>query len=145
MARTARLASAGRIRFEDEVWEEAFSSGVPARRRPAGPRSSVAPVRESQPAPESPLPGARRTVRIQGRGADPYRALGADPHRPRAGADPYRPRSGADPYRPRSAERARPAASPIPGRTGSSPDRLAMWATLLGFLLVLVAVLSSHF
>jgi hypothetical protein len=28
---------------------------------------------------------------------------------------------------------------------GGSPDRLAMWATLLGFLLVLVAILSSHF
>jgi hypothetical protein len=27
---------------------------------------------------------------------------------------------------------------------GNSPDRLAMWATLLGFLLVVVAILSSH-
>jgi hypothetical protein len=26
----------------------------------------------------------------------------------------------------------------------NSPDRLAMWATLLGFLLVVVAILSSH-
>jgi hypothetical protein len=28
---------------------------------------------------------------------------------------------------------------------GASPDRLAMWAALLGFLLVVVAILSSHF
>jgi hypothetical protein len=28
---------------------------------------------------------------------------------------------------------------------GASPDRLAMWAAMLGFLLVLVAILSSHF
>jgi hypothetical protein len=28
---------------------------------------------------------------------------------------------------------------------GFGPDRLAMWAVLLGFLLVLVAMLSSQF
>jgi hypothetical protein len=30
-------------------------------------------------------------------------------------------------------------------RSGFSPDRLAMWAVLLGFLLVLVAILSAQF
>jgi hypothetical protein len=29
-------------------------------------------------------------------------------------------------------------------RSGFRPDRLAMWAVLLGFLLVLVAIVSGH-
>ncbi len=157
MARTPTLAPASRIRIEDEVWEEAFSSRVPARHRSA--RTAVSPVRvdavsqvrpslaspvragdrswEQPPQREArareeaprlrlaespydtPPPEGRRTVRIQGRGADRYHPSGFD--------------------------RARPSSSSMSGRMTSSPDRLAMWATLLGFVLVLVAVLSTHF
>jgi hypothetical protein len=126
MARTPTLASASRIRIEDEVWEQAFSSRVPARGRPARAHGDAPPARTRQISPEvtlrvvsddAPPPGARRTVRIQGRGADPYRPVNGRP---------------------------RPSAAARPVHTGSSPDRLAMWATLLGFLLVLVAALSSH-
>jgi hypothetical protein len=57
----------------------------------------------------------RRTVTITGRGADPYR--NAPRRRP-----------------PRSARE----------RVGFRPDRTAMWAVLLGVLLILVAATSSH-
>lgn len=60
----------------------------------------------------------RRTVTIQGRGAE--RNL------------PWSGSSGRRPQR-RVHERA-----------GFKPDRIAMWAVLLGLLLVLVAVLSAH-
>jgi hypothetical protein len=60
----------------------------------------------------------RRTVTIRGRGAEGYL--------------PW-PNASRDRSQPRAYERA-----------GFRPDRLAMWAVLLGFLLVLVAVLSAH-
>lgn len=56
----------------------------------------------------------RRTVTITGRGADPYRGARRRP--------------------PRSAHE----------RVGFRPDRMAMWAVLLGVLLILVAATSSH-
>lgn len=157
MARTPASVAASRIRIEDEVWEEAFSTRVPSRRsrtsasvRPArpvagpvtvdsrGPLTVDSPVlRMAEPPvvtavsafPDAPAEafasaspsGARRTVRIQGRGADPYRV--------RAGGDAWTPQQ----------------VFPVARSLGSSPDRLAMWAALLGFLLVVVALLSSHF
>jgi hypothetical protein len=127
MARTPTLAPASRIRIEDEVWEEAFASRVPATGRSARPRAAVPRVRADavsevrpsaiSPVRASPPEGARRTIRIQGRGADRYYSSSLD----------------------------RPRPVSLTGRMTSSPDRLAMWATLLGFLLVLVALLSSHF
>jgi hypothetical protein len=134
MARTSASVAASRIRIEDEVWEEAFSSRVPSRRPRASSPVRTAPPITAQPDvpvvtlriveppvdPAGPSPETRRTVRIQGRGADPYRS------------DPYR--------RTRSPYRASP-----PRSVGASPDRLAMWAAMLGFLLVVVAILSSHF
>ena len=61
---------------------------------------------------------ARRTVTIRGRGAEGYL--------------PWPDASRGRPQR-RAYERA-----------GFRPDRLAMWAVLLGFALVLVAILSAH-
>lgn len=130
MARTALSLSADRIRIEDEVWEEAFSSRVrsrPVRVLDSGPRPvqtaeplSVAPVATAEPVlsvAAPPAEPARRTVRIQGRGAERNLPVSQPTRR-----------------------------TPVAHhRVGSSPDRLAMWAVLLGFLLVLVAVLSSHF
>jgi hypothetical protein len=60
------------------------------------------------------VPG-RRTVTIRGQGAERYRA--PTPRRP--------------------AERRHE-------RAGFRPDRMAMWAVLLGVLLILVAVTSAH-
>lgn len=146
MARRPASVAASRIRIEDEVWEEAFASRVPSRnRRPA---ASVRPARpitgrhepdapalriaeppvitavsQAPAAPATPAvpAGTRRTVRIQGRGADPYRS-----HTAGEKWTPYQ-------------------ALPVVRTVGSSPDRLAMWAALLGFVLVVVALLSSHF
>ena len=49
----------------------------------------------------------------------------------------------ADRYRPTTAQRRRPARRPHE-REGFRPDRVAMWAVMLGFVLVLVAATSSH-
>ena len=61
------------------------------------------------------VPG-RRTVTIQGRGSERYNA---------------------------ATERRRPTRRPYE-RTGFRPDRAAMWAVLLGLLLLLAAATSSH-
>jgi hypothetical protein len=61
----------------------------------------------------------RRTVRITGRGAE--RNL---------------------PWPSESARRR--GARPVHQRAGFKPDRVALWAVFLGFLLLLVAALSSH-
>jgi hypothetical protein len=156
------------IRIEDEVWQEAFTRREPARanrrRRlqaidggqtdwlleqsadsllepiPASDDGtstlsaahdtpgSVSTATTSAP-PESSsersastasrtAPPARRTVKIQGRGAERHLPLPETSRR--------RP--------PRRAYE----------RSGFRPDRLAMWAVLLGFLLVLVAIVSGH-
>jgi hypothetical protein len=72
----------------------------------------------SAPAGES-SPGARRTITIQGRGSDRTWSP--------AGPPPVR--------RPQRASY---------GRVGTKPDRVALWAVLLGIVLVLVAATSSH-
>ncbi|HWF53650.1 MAG TPA: hypothetical protein VG223_03445 [Solirubrobacteraceae bacterium] len=63
--------------------------------------------------------GSRRTVVITGRGSEH--------HRPSVTRGPGR----------RSAQR-------VYERPGFNPDRIAMWAVLLGLVLVLVAATSSH-
>lgn len=40
-------------------------------------------------------------------------------------------------------ERRRPPRSTV-DRVGPRPDRIAMWAPLLGFMLLIVAIISSH-
>jgi hypothetical protein len=47
----------------------------------------------------------------------------------------YSPRRTTTPRRPRNSRQA---------RVSSRPDRIALWAVLLGILLVLVAATSSH-
>jgi hypothetical protein len=125
------------IRIEDEVWQDAFARRERPTRRPAEERAGVAPVRSADvaassaalPAPrasaQSPAvmrPGepvaGRRTVTIRGRGAE--------------GHLPW-PGEGR-------AQRSRRAHE----RHGFRPDRFAMWAVLLGLLLIAVAVASPH-
>ncbi len=79
--------------------------------------------------PRGAVPG-RRTVTIQGRAGDHYV--------PPAGRD----RAAASGRHP-GAARSRPTRRPHE-RAGFRPDRVAMWAVLLGVLLVLVAATSSH-
>lgn len=123
------------IRIEDEVWEDAFARREPARprperrlhaidggqARPARPRAAQAPAvepREPAPAPAAGGVPGRRTVTIRGHGAE--RNL------------PWPDGSSRRPQR-RAYERA-----------GFKPDRVAMWAVMLGILLVIVAIASPH-
>ncbi len=144
MAGSAPQAISDAIWIEDEVWQEAFATRVPSRERhPITGRDrgsaapSTAPIsRAPSTAPVAGAPFAvptapstahaarstaplRRTVRIQGRGAER--------HLPWPG----------------EGVRRRPARA-IHERAGFRPDRLAMWAVLLGLLLVLVAAISSY-
>jgi hypothetical protein len=156
VTRTATAAVADRIRIEDEVWDDAFASrvrsrpkraGVPKTRldpswfvdaedqpRPygvdppaSGARDMLSPVPPSDPGesadPLSGSPPARRTIRIQGRGAE--RNL---------------PVTRPEGYAP-AASRSR--ASLLDPGNGFEPDRVAMWAMLLGVALLAVAILSS--
>jgi hypothetical protein len=69
------------------------------------------------------VPGAatvRRTVRITGRPDDRFST-----------------------WRPMEIDRRRPPRRPAE-RVGHRPDRIALWAVLLGFFLILVAAASSH-
>jgi hypothetical protein len=83
----------------------------------AQPMSPARPVGTGAPARPEAAP-ARRTVKIQGRGAERNLPL----------PDSSRRRPTRRPYE----------------RTGFRPDRVAMWAVMLGFLLVLVAIVSAH-
>src|SRR5947209_4186056 len=92
---------------------------VDSARSGARAASSAGADRPAAPArPAGGVPG-RRTVTIRGYGADPMRGAGSG----RAGRRPPR----------RAYERA-----------GFRPDRMAMWAVLLGVLLVVAAATSSH-
>jgi hypothetical protein len=84
----------------------------------------------------------RRTVIIRGQVADPKQ--------PRRSDSPTRG-SGSQRTRPSGSTRARTSAPARPRprprsyeRHRSHPDRVAMWAVVLGVLLVLVAATSSH-
>ena len=91
-----------------------------ARRHPPTP---------SQPRPRIVPDGARDARAPGGRAARPVPAVGADAWTRRAATSPAR--------------RRRPPSRPHE-RPGFQPDRVAMWAVLLGVLLVLVAATSSH-
>jgi hypothetical protein len=74
------------------------------------------------------VPG-RRTVTIRGVGAEAWAVRSSS----RSRASSSTPRSAGPRRRPRAHE-----------RSGFRPDRVAMWAVLLGVVLVLVAATSSH-
>ena len=111
-------------RFVEPRWEreeprwERVAEPLTDHRQGADPRGD----RRRSPATHT-APGAasvRRTVRITGRPDD--RGLA---------------------WRPMEIERRRPARRPAE-RIAHRPDRIAMWAVLLGFFLILVAATSSH-
>jgi hypothetical protein len=106
-----------------DSWEESPArrsapDPVPAReRRPVAiPEQRPVAIREREPEPRS---AERRTVVIRGRGAERDLTWTAYQSRRR----PTRPRHE---------------------RPGFKPDRAALWAVVLGLLLVLVAATSSH-
>src|SRR3954447_24680051 len=94
----------------------------PRRRMPSPPRRNAVAATPTSPAATTALgpPPARRTVQITGRTV----------------AAPPLPRLV-------EVERRRPARRPVE-RVGRRPDRIAMWAVVLGFFLILVAATSSN-
>jgi len=87
----------------------------------------------------------RRMVRITGRGAERYLG-GAERHtgRPeRHTGRPERDTGGPERHVPASGVRRRPPQRRHE-RPGFRPDRAALWAFLLGALLILIAASSSH-
>ena len=104
------------------------------RRTPIAPRSCGSPTspwRASRPPSQRRQPLRRRTVTITGRGA-PAPAI-----TPRHLVEVPQPGEDAVPARAPKAPRAL-------GRVTHRPDRIAMWAVLLGFALVLAATASAH-
>ena len=148
------------IRIEDEVWQEAFTRREPSPsraarrlyaldggvkepdRRPARPRRPSGSASPGAPAASEPAPGAQAP-----------NAPAASAPAPAPGDAPARltgPRTvvirgrGAEPHTPPLDISRRRAPRRAYERTGFRPDRVAMWAVLLGMLLVLVAVASGH-
>jgi hypothetical protein len=154
------------IRIEDEVWQDAFAlaQDVAARRRRRlhaldGGRSQPLPaddVPRVRPAPAdatpvpvpAAMPAAARAAVAQG---SPAAAADAPPAVAlRDGAQPGGRRTvtirgyGVEPSLPWTETTRRRPQRPVHERAGFRPDRLAMWAVVLGVLLLLVAVLSAH-
>lgn len=143
------------IRIEDEVWQEAFTRREPARQRPrrlhaieGGRPSSRGVAIEAPPEPARPAirQTATRSVAAPRPVAAPRRAAASeDPH---AVAMPGRRTvtirgHGAErnlPW-PESSRRRPPLRAHE--RAGFKPDRVALWAVMLGILLILVAIVSS--
>jgi hypothetical protein len=161
------------IRIEDEVWQEAFretprprdrarlrsldGGGVatrpPPSRRISGPRrrtgraapsAAAAPSATATPSATAARPASTRPVHA------PQLSAAVTPAAPLAPEAPIRRTvtitgRGAErnlPW-PTDSSRRRSARRPHE-RAGFKPDRVAMWAVLLGVLLVLVAVASAH-
>lgn len=136
-----RRAARERRREELEAAREALGDNVPRRRfaestepgysRTAhAPGTAKGPVLDFSPEPPASAAPTRRTVQITGRTVP---APATTPAR-RAEAE-FGP--GAD--RAGGADRRRPARRPAE-RIGARPDRVAMWALLMGLMLILVAV-----
>jgi hypothetical protein len=152
------------IRIEDEVWQEAFTRREPARERPrrlhaidggrpASRRVATEPVRPAAPRPvAAPRPTtatrtapAPRTPAAGGPSEAPERdrgdsQTGGIPGRRTVTIRGY----GAERNLPwPESSRRRPQRLPHE-RVGFRPDRVALWAVMLGILLVLVAIASPH-
>jgi hypothetical protein len=113
---TQRQASATRARRADDT-----APGATGADPPTPPATTTSPAGASAPASTAlGPPPARRTVQITGRTV----------------AAPALPRL-------MEVERRRPARRPVE-RIGPRPDRVALWAVLLAFFLILVAATSSH-
>jgi hypothetical protein len=150
--RAAANGSARRVAANGDSVRRVSANGDSVRRTvPNGARDRVTRRDRARPGPrEAPRPGSRGAVRRE-------RAV-VDPRQPTRHADrmPSAPAGaavdgrrtvriqgrGAERYSPPPARR-RPHRRPHE-RDGFKPDRAAMWAVLLGVVLILVAATSSH-
>ncbi len=145
--------SVGRAR---ERQDAALDYGPPVRERPSQAESAgaqraerprnltlVPPPSPRQPSPRQPLP--RQPSPRQPRPRQPTPAQTAQrPSTPRSDRRTITITGhGAQRHYPSTYARRRPA-RPVHHRPGFRPDRAALWAVMLGLLLVLVAATSSH-
>jgi hypothetical protein len=156
MPRANAMVPPEAIRIEDEVWQEAFARREPARANERRSLRAVDDARSERAADARIATSARRSATVAPRPVTAAARAGtASARRPRpvaaAGVAVPEPTRRTVKIQGRGAERNLPVpdARPRPPRRayerhGFRPDRVAMWAVLLGFLLVLVAVLSAH-
>jgi hypothetical protein len=108
--------------WSDHEWEESATAGATPVRAPSSVSAHPAPGVPAQGEAARPdgtgVPG-RRTVKITGYGSQRNLIYASREPRRRPAERPYE-------------------------RAGFKPDRVAMWAVLLGVLLVLVAAMSAH-
>jgi hypothetical protein len=168
MPRSHALVPPDAIRIEDEVWQEAFTRREPrssalsshnaavAEAPPADTRRTsptlapiaVRPAPAQAGAPPAPVPALATPAAPPATGGAVARLDTVSPPR----ADGISPTRRTVTTRGHGAERnlpwpdtshRRPQRRPYE-RAGFRPDRLAMWAVLLGILLVVVAIASAH-
>jgi hypothetical protein len=157
MSRTRASVPPEAIRIEDEVWQEAFTRREPARQRPRrlhaveSPRPSSTRVATSAP-PEPARPAMRQTGPRPVAAARPVVSELRDSHAAvRESHAAETPSRRTVTIRGHGAERNLPwPDSPrrrpqrlAHERVGLRPDRVALWAVMLGILLVVVAIASS--
>jgi hypothetical protein len=151
MSRSRVLVPPDAIRIEDEVWQEAFTRREPSRSKAS---RQLRPVEDRRAEPSPRVASAAEAPEIV------LPELEALPSLPSLPPTPSPRRQHTDPpigprtvqIRGRGAERNLPwpdASRRRPPRrayerAGFRPDRVAMWAVILGLLLVLVAVMSAH-
>jgi hypothetical protein len=146
------------IRIEDEVWQEAFSRREPARPRreptPSRPRRlhaidgglPLTPPREDSPVPVAAVAESRTNTAQRPPQSPP---AAAPPHVATNGVVPGRRTvtnrgHGAERNLPWPDSPRRRPQRPVHERAGFRPDRVALWAVMLGILLVVVAIASPH-
>lgn len=131
----------GRERADADVW---FDEPAGARGASAGPRS-----RASRSASPPPPPADRRAAMAA---LAPAAPLGAATTPPGSGAPPRRtvqitgrtvPAPHVVPFDRVASGRRGPSRAPA-ALAGPRPDRIAMWAVVLGFVLIAVAATSAH-
>jgi hypothetical protein len=143
MARTASQLSADRIRIEDEVWENAFSTRESPRPRRGSQTTATVHLLGGDARSRPARPATRGSARAVGVAEASPLGLAEPAHTVTLAPAPEGRRTVR--IEGRGSERNLHFAPARNQRMGFSPDRLAMWAVLLGFLLVLVAMLSSQF
>jgi hypothetical protein len=149
MPRSSASVPPEAIRIEDEVWRDAFTRREPAERRLRaidGGQPVATPVAAPRPGQRPPATAPRTAAAQPSAGGIGSQVAAAQPS---AGGVPGRRTVtirgyGAERNLPwPDTARSRPQRRPYE-RAGFRPDRVAMWAVLLGVLLVVVAIASAH-
>jgi hypothetical protein len=137
--RTTDPDSDERVDIDAEL--AALQTDRPARRGESGDRRASRDRRERT---QSREPESRRPTRLRESATAPAAGIALEPPPARRTVQiTGRPGTAPSPARLVEVERRRPPRRPAE-RVGPRPDRIALWAVLLGFFLILVAATSSN-